>query len=630
MTERGLLQLRWLLGGVVIAVLTTACGAQTPATHGPASSTSGLSTAAPTVESTVSSAPLPSYPTALPTLAPPRIDTSSAPSRLHLARSNGTSAWIGSLGGTLSATGEDGTTYTLVVPAGAVLDPTAITMTPINSIDHLGFSGGLAAAVFLQPAGETLAVPATLTVSSRATAPTGGEPIGFDVADDGTTVDLIPAASVDGGTVVLVSHFSAPGIAFGTTDDLAQFRTGTGTDIQELLTRQLAIAKPWGGTAGAESALLIGGAWNGVIRSDLTNATTDAALLQAISDWRTGILMLNLDWREGDLRLALADGERYRGDNLLYRDLVLAGAHELGVAMLNAVDGNRDTCNASHDLHALANQAFWADLGARFAADAADWSQAKLGCAVPVISLFNPPTNLRAGTADSLQLALEVKFSDGTQVAADLQLALHATGFVWGSTGTADMQIGETASEQLRVGGSAVASPPYTLQVTGCLVLDGLLRSVCGDDTREFGPAASSPPQPSGPAGDAPDWNAPCVQLLYQGTITDFTTPSHPQHAGQAQVLTACNGAPAVISGIVADGFDVTQGRIVFKIQGGPTGFTATELSCSMGLPNNGCTGNTTISGGGSVTLTFTITATKTGEQLYTFTGNLTQTVKAR
>ena len=50
-------------------------------------------------------------------------------------------------GGTLNTTGGDGTKYTLKVPAGAVLSPVTVTMTPLSSVGGLGMSGGLVGGV---------------------------------------------------------------------------------------------------------------------------------------------------------------------------------------------------------------------------------------------------------------------------------------------------------------------------------------------------------------------------------------------------------------------------------------------------------------------------------------------------
>src|SRR5690348_14436311 len=56
-------------------------------------------------------------------------------------------------GGSLSATGGDGTVYTLTVPDKALLSAQEISMTPLAAMDALPLGGGLAAGVQLEPEG---------------------------------------------------------------------------------------------------------------------------------------------------------------------------------------------------------------------------------------------------------------------------------------------------------------------------------------------------------------------------------------------------------------------------------------------------------------------------------------------
>jgi hypothetical protein len=75
------------------------------------------------------------------------------------------SADIGADGGEVTVTTPDNITFTLTVPPGALEDTTTITLTPIESIDNLPFSGGLQGAVRIAPDGLILDVPATLTIT---------------------------------------------------------------------------------------------------------------------------------------------------------------------------------------------------------------------------------------------------------------------------------------------------------------------------------------------------------------------------------------------------------------------------------------------------------------------------------
>jgi hypothetical protein len=67
-------------------------------------------------------------------------------------------------GGTMTATGADGATFTLIVPAKALLSSARVTMTPVSTVSGLPLSGGLAAAVRLEPDGLRLFNFATLII----------------------------------------------------------------------------------------------------------------------------------------------------------------------------------------------------------------------------------------------------------------------------------------------------------------------------------------------------------------------------------------------------------------------------------------------------------------------------------
>lgn len=68
-------------------------------------------------------------------------------------------------GGTMVATGSDGTVYTLSIPADALIAETTITMTPIASLAAPGVSGGRPAGVQLEPEELRLLAAATLLVA---------------------------------------------------------------------------------------------------------------------------------------------------------------------------------------------------------------------------------------------------------------------------------------------------------------------------------------------------------------------------------------------------------------------------------------------------------------------------------
>lgn len=124
-------------------------------------------------------------------------------------------------GGQLSATGPDGTVYTLAVPGGALLLPTTIRMTPLAAVGNLGMSGGLVAGVQLEPSGLKLNLPATLTVEP-ARPPDGARLTGFAYRGAGAELRLhaLYPADVHANRFTLrVSHFSGYGAGSATAAD---------------------------------------------------------------------------------------------------------------------------------------------------------------------------------------------------------------------------------------------------------------------------------------------------------------------------------------------------------------------------------------------------------------------------
>ena len=94
------------------------------------------------------------------------LDPSTEPIQVQLTTdpSRAVTATIPVEGGTLTATSADGTRFTLVVPAGALVQATTITMTPLASMEGVPFGEGEPMAVQLEPAGLTFFDFVTLTV----------------------------------------------------------------------------------------------------------------------------------------------------------------------------------------------------------------------------------------------------------------------------------------------------------------------------------------------------------------------------------------------------------------------------------------------------------------------------------
>jgi hypothetical protein len=103
-------------------------------------------------------------------------------------------------GGTLTARGADGTVYSLTIPSGALLDDTAITMTPIVSISGGDLPSATMFGVDLQPSGLRLYEFAELCITPPQLDPTANV-AGFSYEGEGDDLHRYPAA-VDGGRIL--------------------------------------------------------------------------------------------------------------------------------------------------------------------------------------------------------------------------------------------------------------------------------------------------------------------------------------------------------------------------------------------------------------------------------------------
>lgn len=171
-------------------------------------------------------------------------------------------------GGTLSATSIDGTRFTLTIPPGALLSDEQITMTPVSSIDNLPLSGGLRAAVQLQPEGLRLQQPATLTVATPVTLPSGSvKAVGFSYHRSGEEFHLFPAA-INGSTATIqLMHFSGYGVGAGTDSDISNQQQRTPASPEDQAQQNLA--------AGLERAAVLQSWWTRLV-ADLIGAGSDA------------------------------------------------------------------------------------------------------------------------------------------------------------------------------------------------------------------------------------------------------------------------------------------------------------------------------------------------------------------
>jgi hypothetical protein len=95
------------------------------------------------------------------------------------------------MGGTVTATGADGSIFELTIPPNALAEDTAVMLIPLSKVEGLPFSGGLQAGVQLEPDGLVLFQNATLTIQP-ATAVAASRQIGFGYHGYGAEFHLVP------------------------------------------------------------------------------------------------------------------------------------------------------------------------------------------------------------------------------------------------------------------------------------------------------------------------------------------------------------------------------------------------------------------------------------------------------
>lgn len=133
-------------------------------------------------------------------------------------------------GGSVTATGADGTLYTLDVPADALLVETVIGLTPVTKVDGMPF-GSETHAVQLSPDGLVLYGPAILTITPAQAIPVG-EQIVFGYLAAGKDMILAPPVVDSSDIKIQVLHFSGNGVTRGLLADIEPVRRRLGGDLE--------------------------------------------------------------------------------------------------------------------------------------------------------------------------------------------------------------------------------------------------------------------------------------------------------------------------------------------------------------------------------------------------------------
>jgi hypothetical protein len=139
-------------------------------------------------------------------------------------------------GGTITATGSDGTTFELAVPAEAVPGDTEITLTPLRDVD--GIEAESAQAVLLEPDGLEFHEPARLTITPAEPIPVENQ-LMFEAAGDGADPELALVDPHSEAAVILLHHFSVAGIATADEAQRARMLERSAANAEARLNRQV-------------------------------------------------------------------------------------------------------------------------------------------------------------------------------------------------------------------------------------------------------------------------------------------------------------------------------------------------------------------------------------------------------
>lgn len=166
-------------------------------------------------------------------------------------------------GGTLTATGADGTIYTLDIPDDALLAETEISLTPVQSLDGLPFGEGTALAVQMSPEGLSFNNFVILTITPAQPIPLG-EQILFDFQADGKALGLALPALDPNIIQIQLLHFSGAGVTKGLLADTEPVRQRLGGDLDARFHSNMAAALQQARQNG-ESYEWLSSTWSGYI-----------------------------------------------------------------------------------------------------------------------------------------------------------------------------------------------------------------------------------------------------------------------------------------------------------------------------------------------------------------------------
>jgi len=147
-------------------------------------------------------------------------------------------ATLGPDGGTLSATGADGTIYKLDIPAGALAAETLVRITPVSTLEGMPF-GSENYAVQFQPEGLKFYDFAVLTITPAQELPLDQQ-IFFGFQGTGENLVLAPPVVDSAEIKIQIDHFSGYGVTKGLLADIEPVRARIGGEAEARLRSTLA------------------------------------------------------------------------------------------------------------------------------------------------------------------------------------------------------------------------------------------------------------------------------------------------------------------------------------------------------------------------------------------------------
>lgn len=340
------------------------------------------------------------------------------------------SAVIGPEGGSLEAISEEGTTYLLELPEGALLSPSEISMTPIRQMEGLPPGAEMAASVLLEPEGLVLFEPATLTIDSPNIE--GTEPLyAFTTFSGGEDPHLMPSSHSESSLRLTLTHFSSPGVIEVSNELVWNIEEAFASSNQEsqAVTDFLKAQENLSGQDLLDAFINALESWSHAVETRLKNAAAaDRFIDRALADylsWKSWVRIM--DEAEG----SVADGAVRQAleDRIAELDELAA------TALAEAMERAHDRCVQNRDVNQAIRITRWALIAQRlelFGLDGLDRQHSK--------DLVKTCMRFRVVFTSTNENGMNLGFYD-TQVHADFHINL--TEFELGSavvSGTGSLQ----------------------------------------------------------------------------------------------------------------------------------------------------------------------------------------------